>query len=1314
MNLGKEIKAIKLQDESKVFIIEKILLFRLWKIGVSMSIFIRVFIFIFLSLTLVTQHSYALTFEEAEAVYNWQDYSKSKTMYEELIKQYTKESGKNSAEVFKARLGVATCLRGEGKYKDALKQIEQIYKESEKVLGKNHRITLKSKFEIGVTYHYLGRFSEIFTLLNEVLLAQNAAFGRSDLDTLETVSVMGAAMFAVGEQKEAHKAWTSMLPTTQKSLGEYHELTLWTRVNIAITTSFLGKPKEALDMYLAVMPLVEEKLGKYHMLTANLYSNLAVTYARLGKPAEEKIYAEKARVLQNKHASDNPQTLLFRYQEAVTLDNAGKYQEAKKELQSILPLQEKAFGRENVHTLRTATSLAILSSKLGEYNEAKKLLNYVLQVAPKSLGEKHDVVLSAKEALATMQYEQGDFKSSSKLLSEVKDAYEEKYGADHEYTLMSENKLSNMIDYTKDTKPPTIDTLKKLEEKYGEDHPSVLKAWANYAIDLNTNKRTKEAIEILKKVYEKNKAIQGKNHSDTLVNAINLATLYAAIENTTEAKRLYDEIIPELIKVYGKEHPLVLTATGNLASIQADKGDYAKSLENQIIVYETFKKTKGESHNDTLTAVNNLATTYSTLGDHRKAIELLEGAVIAINNADVNNSEIAKVIKLNLEAIITFESSLTKSNTSLSSSKNSPALTKVAIAELEEKLKKNNQEYGEYSLKSLEVLAQIKNLEFQSSDFYSKDFQNKDFTSYDKQFNDFLGRILLSQNNADFYLRSHLGTFSGLKLLAGSHRVGTFFSKIAILALREQREKNIGLQRDLQQTFHESQTLFYELPIRGLILQERFQEALMTVNLLKENELEDATYTKLNQSGIEKDYLTPTEYKLYREYMAWSNRLYSLGEEYFPLYSNKTSLNLEETKRLTSIESEIRMVRNLFTKFLTTIEKRLEEEEYDVKAIANQNYENLKSILEPIENGIFIHIVTSNDLLHLFMTNKTAVAAYSIRIPKKFINELVNEFYADLTNPNKDPRKSSKALYDVLLLPMEELLENLNIEHILFSLDGSLRYVPMSALYDGKKWLAEKFTITMFTDVVRESYKSEPSDNGKVSAMGLTNAIQGFSGLPSVEKELNVIVKGSNPYGILEGKKYLNNAFTEKQFLESIKSKNPIIHIATHFHFDPVEQKNSFLLLGDGSKLTTGEMFWGNPISLQGVDLLTLSACDTASGVKNGDGREVESFAVLAQKNGAKAVLASLWPVVDNSTASFMQEFYARNALDKESKSEALAQSQRMFINKEINGENSSENRSQRGKIMLTKSTNEKNTNSNTDWSHPYYWAPFQLMGNWK
>ena len=60
----------------------------------------------------------------------------------------------------------------------------------------------------------------------------------------------------------------------------------------------------------------------------------------------------------------------------------------------------------------------------------------------------------------------------------------------------------------------------------------------------------------------------------------------------------------------------------------------------------------------------------------------------------------------------------------------------------------------------------------------------------------------------------------------------------------------------------------------------------------------------------------------------------------------------------------------------------------------------------------------------------------------------------------------------------------------------------------------------------------------------------------------------------------------------------------------------------------------------QGVDLLTLSACNTAATQADANGREVDGFVELAQRLGAGAVMASLWEVSDVSTAELMTRFY--------------------------------------------------------------------------
>jgi CHAT domain-containing protein len=131
------------------------------------------------------------------------------------------------------------------------------------------------------------------------------------------------------------------------------------------------------------------------------------------------------------------------------------------------------------------------------------------------------------------------------------------------------------------------------------------------------------------------------------------------------------------------------------------------------------------------------------------------------------------------------------------------------------------------------------------------------------------------------------------------------------------------------------------------------------------------------------------------------------------------------------------------------------------------------------------------------------------------------------------------------------------------------------------------------------------------------------------------------------------------------------------------------------------------------VELLTLSACNTAVG-QNAEGSEVEGFGVLAQRQGAAGVMATLWPVADASTGLFMQAFYRLLAEQRLSKAEALRQTQLAFIGGEITvGTGSGRFRGETVTGWSRPTGDDSTSTVPDDWRHPYYWAPFILMGNW-
>jgi CHAT domain-containing protein len=298
-------------------------------------------------------------------------------------------------------------------------------------------------------------------------------------------------------------------------------------------------------------------------------------------------------------------------------------------------------------------------------------------------------------------------------------------------------------------------------------------------------------------------------------------------------------------------------------------------------------------------------------------------------------------------------------------------------------------------------------------------------------------------------------------------------------------------------------------------------------------------------------------------------------------------------------------------------------------------------------------------------------------LSQKLLNRSSGEFFPDLQN-----------LYNWLV----QKTLNANLKkgtNLVFILDGALRNIPMAALYDGKQFLIEKEYNLALTPGLQLLPTITPLTaerlERRVVVAGLSELPKDveqkypgrFNDLPYVEKEVSQIAKEVK---IPVRQTLLNEQFTRKTITEAIKSSNaPVVHLATHSQFSS-QAENTFILTWNDqvnvnelkSVLRTRETN-----QQEAVDLLVLSACQTAKG----DNRATLGIAGIAIQSGARSTLATLWSVADDTTATVMIEFYDNLVNKKMPKAEALRQAQ----------------------VNLLK-----------NYRHPYFWAPYILIGNWE
>ncbi|HEX4946360.1 MAG TPA: CHAT domain-containing protein, partial [Blastocatellia bacterium] len=332
------------------------------------------------------------------------------------------------------------------------------------------------------------------------------------------------------------------------------------------------------------------------------------------------------------------------------------------------------------------------------------------------------------------------------------------------------------------------------------------------------------------------------------------------------------------------------------------------------------------------------------------------------------------------------------------------------------------------------------------------------------------------------------------------------------------------------------------------------------------------------------------------------------------------------------------------------------------------------------------------------------------------LNRKILALRTALQNPKLDPRPAAQELYQILFAPLAKDLRAMKATTLMWSLDGVLRYVPVGALYDGEKYLVEHFRHVVFTPASNARLKDAVSKSWQALGLGVTRGFgDKIPALPAVADEMRGIIReGSSTKGVLPGTIKLDEQFTLEAMQTGLRGRPTVVHVASHFDFKPGNETDSRLLLGDGSFLSLAQI-QAMPTPFSGVELLTLSACNTATGGSSANGKEVEGFGVLAQRKGAKAVVASLWPVADRTTQLLMEEFYRGREAQKLTKIEAMRQAQIKLLRGELSKQPSETVASREIKHdSSAKAAPPFTPNKQRPYAHPYYWAPFILIGNWK
>ncbi len=317
----------------------------------------------------------------------------------------------------------------------------------------------------------------------------------------------------------------------------------------------------------------------------------------------------------------------------------------------------------------------------------------------------------------------------------------------------------------------------------------------------------------------------------------------------------------------------------------------------------------------------------------------------------------------------------------------------------------------------------------------------------------------------------------------------------------------------------------------------------------------------------------------------------------------------------------------------------------------------------------------------------------SVPAPAEAVRAAIAEFRANLQDAaSRDYLVQAQQFYDWIVRPIEAELESDNIQTLVFVLDGGLRAIPPAAFHDGRDFLIAKYAVATIPSSREIDLSQRDRAQSRVLAMGLSASVAGLPALPSVSVEIETISSK-----LLPGSFILNQPFTAANLIaERPKRKANVVHLATHAEFAVNRARDAFVQFWD-SRVTVNDI---SRLGLRDVDLVVLSACQTAVGADLG-------IAGFALNSGARSVMASLWPISDLGTAPLMMGFYSawRTA---PSKAIALQRAQLAMLrgNVRVEGRKIDGIRGLSA-IALPAASHP------ADLTHPFFWSPFILVGNW-
>ncbi len=760
--------------------------------------------------------------------------------------------------------------------------------------------------------------------------------------------------------------------------------------------------------------------------------------------------------------------------------------------------------------------------------------------------------------------------------------------------------------------------------------------------------------------------IKDSNHKAGAL--VNLGNAYRFLSQYDKAIAYYQQALPLFQQI--KHHDGTARTLTNLGVIYGILAQYPKAISFHHTALVLFQRVKNQD--GVAQALTNLGAAHGALSEHQKEIAYYQQALSVFQQIKNRKGEAMTLLNL--------------------------GVAYGALSQYEKAIAQYQQ--------ALPIFQQIKDRNGEAHALMQMGNAYWDFSQYDKALSYYQHALPLYQQVKDREGKGVLLNNLGLLMQRQKQlELAIVFYKQSVNVRETIRHDLRPLSRDLQESYTQTVAGTYRRLADLLIEQGRIGEAQQVLERLKIQEINDFTKGTRTATTVPDMGFTTTETQIKTKH----NTLIAFGGKFYECEQSRCP-------QLGELREQYRNLSKEFQDFVEEIKKQLREGRLVAVDKATDDFQkSADRVVTAHPNSILIYPLVLSDKTRLLWAGKGGVLSKTAVCPlgEKALYAKVAQFREWLSKPGSDTQLKAvgKELYDCLVKPLEGELTANGIKHLIFVPDRATNYIPMAALYDGQQYLIERYAVsTVLSAGLTDTDSRLPTQPQQVPVLGLglSEARGNFSALPNVITELRAIIKTKNQEeGLFPGLKFLNQAF-DRNALENNLRGHKVLHIATHGEFKPSNPRDSYFLLGNGTPYAIPDI--QTLRDLRDVHLVVLSACETGLGGADSLGLEVAGISsfFLGDRDRAKAVMASLWLVNDASTSLLMQEFYKNLATGQLSKAEALRQAQLEFLQAKLTAKDAP----QRSDLIATGSGRSEGHQSPANFAHPYYWAPFILIGN--